>query len=231
MVIVLGTALFALYYGLDHYFRIRNIQVLISNQWIYDSLGNPSLTGITHFKHTNSLFLSTRDVEQHIYDLNPTVKKVSVEKKLPADLIITLSFYQPTAVFEVSQGYYVLSMDGRILAKEKSARKSVPLIHYYQKPGYDASKSGDILSYADLKTALIFLDKISDLGFSVNNIDINGPDMIALYADKKKFVVTTEKEAELQAYQLTVLVKQFKIEGKDFKSIDLRFEKPIIQVK
>ena len=230
-VIAIGTAIFGLYYGADNYFRIRNIQVHMSNQWVYESLGNPSLTGISNFEHTSSLFLSTKEAEQTIYDLNPTIKKVTVEKKLPSELIVTLSFYQPAAVFEVSQGYYVLSIDGRILAKEKTSRKGVPLIKYYQKLGYDSFNSGDSLSYADLKTSLYFLGKISDLGFSINNIDINGPDMIALYADKKKFVVTTEKESELQAYQLTVLIKQFKIEGKDFKSIDLRFEKPIIQVK
>ncbi len=230
-VVVIGTALFATYYGLDQYFRIHDIQVHMSNQWVYDSLGNPSITGISNFENVNSLFLSTKDVEQIIYDSNPIIKKVQVEKELPSRLIMNLSFYQPAAVFEVSQGFYLLSSDGRILAKEKSKRKDLPFIKYYQKLGYDSANSGDTLSYADLETALYFLSKITDLGFRINNIDINGPDMIALYADKKKFVVTTEKESELQLYQLTVLIKQFKIEGKEFESIDLRYEKPIIQVK
>lgn len=230
-VIVLGTILFASYYGIDRYFRIHDIQVHMNNKWVYDSLGNPSITGISNFENVNSLFLSTKDVEQMLYDSNPIIKKVQVEKELPSKLIMNLSFYQPAAVFEVSQGYYVLSSDGRILAKEKSRRQDLTFIKYYQKLGYDSANSGDILSYADLETALYFLSKITDLGFHINNIDINGPDMIALYADKKKFVVTTEKESELQLYQLTVLIKQFKIEGKEFVSIDLRYEKPIIQVK
>lgn len=55
--------------------------------------------------------------------------------------------------------------------------------------------------------------------------------MLALYANDKKLVFTTEKDTGLQDYQLGVLTKQFKIEGRDFKVMDFRFDKPIIELK
>ena len=44
-----------------------------------------------------------------------------------------------------------------------------------------------------------------------------------LEGDKKKGF-SNNKEKEIQTYQLELIIRQFKIEGKEFKKIDLRFE-------
>ena len=43
-----------------------------------------------------------------------------------------------------------------------------------------------------------------------------------------KKAISNKKEKELQDYQLEFIIRQFKIEGKEFKKIDLRFDKPVI---
>ena len=44
-----------------------------------------------------------------------------------------------------------------------------------------------------------------------------------------EIVFSSQKERQFQIYQLEIIVKQFKIKGKEIKKIDLRFDKPIIQ--
>ena len=45
---------------------------------------------------------------------------------------------------------------------------------------------------------------------------------------QKEIIFRNKKEKELQDYQLEFIIRQFKIEGKEFKKIDLRFDRPII---
>ena len=54
--------------------------------------------------------------------------------------------------------------------------------------------------------------------------------MVAFNLDKKKIIFSLEKNRTIQAYQLETLIKQFQIEGKEFVSLDLRFDKPIIKI-
>ena len=70
-----------------------------------------------------------------------------------------------------------------------------------------------------------------DLELKINSIDISSLDMLGFNLDGKKLLFTTEKPVETQAYILEKVVGQFKIEGKDFKSLDLRFDKPVIVLK
>ena len=60
-------------------------------------------------------------------------------------------------------------------------------------------------------------------------IDIKGQDMLVFNLESdKEIIFSNKKEKELQDYQLEFIIKQFKIEGKEFKKIDLRFEKPVV---
>ena len=60
-------------------------------------------------------------------------------------------------------------------------------------------------------------------------IDIKGQDMLVFnLIDGKQIIFSNSKDKNTQNYQLELIIKQFKIEGKEFKKIDLRFDKPII---
>ena len=61
-------------------------------------------------------------------------------------------------------------------------------------------------------------------------IDIKGQDVILFnLIDNKKIIFSNNKDREAQEYQLELIIRQFKIEGKDFRKIDLRFNKPIVE--
>jgi len=160
---------------------------------------------------------------------NPQLKRAVVNKVWPNTLKITVYFYEPTAALIVNQGFFNLSSDGRILAKIKDGQPSLPVINYYQKLNSNSFETGDRIDYEDIRQTLFFIDKLRQINLVPLTIDIKGQDMLVFNLESdKEIIFSNKKEKELQDYQLEFIIKQFKIEGKEFKKIDLRFEKPVV---
>ncbi len=205
-----------------------NSLLLINHVEIRSSSSTPSLFGLNNFKNQNILFLSEKKTSRILLTQNPILKSVEIEKKLPNTIIVNVQTYQPIALLKVNQGYFALSDDGKIIYKQKQLDTAFPLINYYQQFDYQQIKPGDSLTYSDITLALRFLRVSLDLGLPVLTVDISGEDMIAFVLTGKKIIFTTEKAESQQKYELEQIIKQFKIEGKNFKNLDLRFDKPVI---
>lgn len=213
---------FGFLYGANGILQIRNIAV-------QGYAGSTPIRGLSSYAQKNLLLVSSKNIEKMLIEENPQIRSVSVKKLLPNSLVITIEGQSFIAVFAMNDGYAYLSEEGKIIEKSKEKREGLPLIRYYQKMNYATYNSGDAIGYTDILTALHFLKTISDLGLQTDTVDINGLDMLLFTVGEKKLFFTTEKSKETQNYELKQIIKQFKIEGKDFKSMDLRFEKPIIR--
>jgi len=53
--------------------------------------------------------------------------------------------------------------------------------------------------------------------------------MLALNLSNWKLLINLEKNKEDQAELLKIIIRNFKVEGKIAKTIDLRFSKPIVE--
>ncbi|QQG44834.1 MAG: FtsQ-type POTRA domain-containing protein [Candidatus Roizmanbacteria bacterium] len=212
-------------------FKVKNIEISgITNKF--------NLVGLQELNGKNILLLSGETIKRDLLMNNPIIKQINVQKKYPDKLILIIETYRPAVYFVVDQGYFILSADGRILSKIKKDYPQnellpggIPKINYYQKLNYSSWKNGDYLRYKDIVSALHFLKTALDLGLEINTIDINGTNMIALQMKGKKIIFTTEKDESVEDYQLNTIIRQFKIEGRDFDVLDLRFDKPMVQFK
>lgn len=210
-----------LLFGAHALLQIKNIKI--------EGYSSPiPLRGFTSYSQKNLLLVSSEDIKRTVLAENPQLRSVSIKKAFPSSLIISVEQQLFTAVFEMNNGYAYLSNEGKIIQKSKEKKEGIPLIRYYQKMNYVSFSPGDSLEYNDILTALHFLKTASDLGLQTDTVDINGFDMLLFSVGDKKLFFTTEKKIETQDYELKEIIKQFKIEGRDFKSLDLRFDKPII---
>ena len=209
---------------LMRYYKVDRIEVVASRQ-------NLPLIGIDNYYGKNIVFLSEEELKRSIYDNNPLLKKVSVKKIFPSKLVVTIEENQPLAYLLVDRGYFILSNEGRIIEKTKDLGSNKPIINYYQKLTYGSFQAGDKIDLKDIITALHFTEGVEGLGLPVLSIDIDGFDMIRLQLENKMILFTTEKDVRDQDYQLETLIRQFKVEGRDFKTLDLRFDKPIVTLK
>ncbi len=207
---------------INNLFLIKKVELLSDKNFVLvnkDKLMNQSL-----------IFIDEDKLAKKIVQENPFLKTVKVNKVWPDRLRVTASSYEPTASLAVNQGFFELSSDGRILTKTKKNNGLLPTINYYQKLNSGNFQVGDWIGFGDIKQALFFIDKLNQINLRPLTIDIAGQDMLVFKLDAgKKITFSVKKDREQQDYLLEMIIRQFKIQGKDFKGIDLRFDKPIIQ--
>jgi len=220
--VVIGLLLFFIFFVTNQFFKIKTIEInKLSNNWLP--------LGIKGFKGENLLVLSTTDIEQKIVNNNPDIKSAEVKKIYPDKLKITIELYRPFVVLKVSNGFFILTEDGRIIEKKRKIESNLPIINFYQLLSYYYFNTGDRLEYKDLQGALKFLKASENLGLKIVSIDISGNNMIGFNLVNQKVVFSTKKNFGKQEYELRTIVKQFLIQGKKFKSLDLRFNKPVVK--
>ena len=206
---------------LNQFFLIKNIELVSDKKFL--------LTNKDELINKNLFLINEDETAKKIVFKNPQLKRAVVNKVWPNTLKITVYFYEPTAALIVNQGFFNLSSDGRILAKIKDGQPSLPVINYYQKLNSNSFGTGDRIDYEDIRQTLFFIDKLRQINLVPLTIDIKGQDMLVFNLESdKEIIFSNKKEKELQDYQLEFIIKQFKIEGKEFKKIDLRFEKPVV---
>lgn len=219
--LILCLLLFVVVFFTDKFFLIKKIELISDKRFDMsnkDQLINKSL-----------IFIDKSKVARDIVQKNSYIKTAVVEKVWPATLKITVAFYNPTAALIVNKGFFDLSSDGRILIKNNENKQALPTINFYQKLNNNFYQTGDWIEYKDIIQALFFIEKLNQINLIPLTIDIGGEDMLVFKLDKgKKIIFSVRKDKEEQDYILETIVRQFKIQGKEFQGIDLRFNKPII---
>ncbi len=205
--------------------RVKNIYVV----------GFPkemTLYGLDEVKNKILYLVDEGKLSESLVRSNPIIYKVTTYKQYPETIRLTIETDGPLAVFEVKQGFFLLSSRGRILHKQKTKTElvSYPLIRYYQSPDYYAYQSGDTLDHSDITKTLEILKGIKDMGLQVITIDIDGIDMIGLNLEGKQILFSVDKDIQSQLYQLEQIIRQFRIQGGDYRKIDLRFNKPVLEL-
>ncbi len=212
---------FLILFFINQFFLIKKIELISERKFL--------LANRDELINNNLIFINQDVIAKKIVSENSLLRQVVVDKVWPATLKVTVYFYEAIAALIVNQGFLNLSADGRILSKIKDGQPSLPIINYYQKLNGNSFQTGDWINYKDIKQTLFFIDKLRQINLSPLTIDIKGQDMLVFNLESdKKIIISNKKEKELQDYQLKLIIRQFKIEGKEFKKIDLRFEKPVI---
>lgn len=213
---------FTLAYVVNFLFEVKNVEVTGVSK-------NHKVLGLAAFEGGNLVLLSPHEVSAQLIKKNPSVRKVEVEKKYPSTLRIRIELYRPKVELAVNVGYFILAEDGRILEKSKTRSGSYTSFNYYQKLNYFTYGAGDFIEFKDIQDSIFFVKTLENMGFKVDVVDINNRDMLLCNIGEKKIIFTSEKDRALQQYEVGQILKQFKIEGKDFRSVDLRFEKPVVK--
>lgn len=191
-----------------------------------------TIYGLDNAFDASMILLRSRNLGDLIKQNNPTVSSVAIIKQYPDTLHLKISFYKPAVYLAADNGYLLLSEDGRVLERVKDGQlRSVPIIHYYEKISFASTQPGSYLSMEDILKAINFAEKVKAAGYQVITIDIDGVDMIGLNLEGKVIDFSSEKDSALQVYQMEQIVHQFRIEGKNFKKMDLRFNQPVLELK
>jgi len=188
-----------------------------------------TIYGITNLYNKNLFLLDTNKTQEIIYLNNPNLAEVEIVKQYPNQLQITI--HQQAIIAQIKTSIFFLLIDNkqRIVKKSRILVESLPVINYYQNLSSSIIKVGERLESNDIEYAIYFTSLLKDIGYSVNTIDINGTDVLGLNLSSWKLFVSLDKSKEDQAELLKIIIRNFKVEGKTAKTIDLRFSKPIVE--
>lgn len=196
---------------------------------IENSATDSRLEGLLGFNNRRIFLLTPNVIENKIRQDNPTIKKAIARIIYPDTLSIFVSYYEPLVVLKSDNGFYSLSEDGIILNKTRDKPNlDLPILEYYQAIQYSNTKVGDKINYKDILMVLSVIVSSKNINFQIDSIDIRGENMIVCKVKDREIIFTTERDKDRQLYEYAAVVKQFKIQGKDFKSLDLRFSKPVV---
>jgi hypothetical protein len=191
-----------------------------------------TLTGVETLKGRNLLLLNTRQIEEILVVQNPYLQSAKLQKSYPNKITLELSYYEPTVYLAVSEGYYLLSQDGRILEKireDESDILSYPVIQYYHNLPYVSHQAGEYIDTHEVQDTLYIYEEAQLLGLEIQNVDIQSYHMIALNGKESSVYFSAEKDKEIVSEEMKKILRQLKIDGTSFRALNLRFERPVIE--
>jgi cell division septal protein FtsQ len=190
----------------------------------------PNLIGLDLLKNKNfiSILINKKRLEESLQLSNSQVDSIKINLVSINEVAVDVSCFLPIAYLKQDSSFLYLSENGRILFKKKEKPKNLPEIYFYQKIPIYSYKTGDRLQFKDLKMALSMIKTLNDLNYKVEKVEVKSEDFIILYTNNKNIIFSSSKDELKQKLELTEILKQFKIKGRDFQKLDLRFSKPII---
>lgn len=212
----------ALLYHVSQRYTVKQVR-------IEGNVSTVPLRGLETLEGEYMFLIEKKELAHTLINQNPHLKGLSITKEYPHTLVFEMEFYQPAAVLDVQEGFYVISADGRILEKTREKPTGIPSLTIYQSTHYLSYQAGEILDTSELRYTLAILADVTKYGYDIDTIDVQAFHMIALQGEGVIFLVSAEQPLDDTMHDLRSILKQLAIQGKTFRVLNLRFDKPIIQ--
>lgn len=188
------------------------------------------LTGLDIFEDKVIFFINEKRASDFLFDKNPQLEEITVEKIFPDKIIVKPVIAKPIASLRADRGYFQLSARARVLSKSsKSLEDNLTQINFYQTLYLDDFQVGETVDFREIIIALKALKKINEIGVEVSSVDIEGISVIVFNLKEAKLIFASEKNLDEQLAKFETIYKRLKINGRFFRELDFRFDKPIIK--
>lgn len=187
-----------------------------------------SVIGLDELVGKPLFLLNESTISKDLLKKNPTIEKITFEKKYPNILSIRVQQSKPVGLLAVANGYYILSSSGKVIGKERTKMHKLPLITIGQKFPFQAYRVGETMSNQELLTSAYVLGKFTQNGVYIDTVEIRGFDVVVCKGAGHTYIFSASKDKAEQFSELMVVYRQFFVEGKKYQSIDVRFEKPVV---
>lgn len=190
------------------------------------------IRGIEILKGRNIFLLQKEETENILVAQNPAFRSVYITKSFPNSLKIDISYHTPLTYLDVKEGYMLLSSTGRVLEKirdDDEIDSSYPIMTYYQSFPYVLYQAGDYIDMEDIRATLHVLQQSKRIGLKIQEVDIQSFYMIALEGEGITIYFSAEKKKERVSEEMKKIIKQLTLDGTQFRALNLRFDRPVIE--
>lgn len=180
------------------------------------------------------LYENLAQKERALAAANKQIERLVLIRKWPNTITIVTVARKPLAVIQTERGTLTLDREAYILKRERrddtvATGSALPEISFYQHLVYDQYQVGDRLAYDEIQKALQILGYLKEReGFQDVDIAISSQNVIRCRVDGAEVLFAAEKSVETQGFVLHQLLEQFARSGRTYRTIDLRFDKPVV---
>jgi len=172
----------------------------------------------------NIVFFPTKDLVSQIKASHPLLKEVKIKKSLPNHLSFELKKREPQAALKSpEEGFWIVDEEGFLL--EKANEIELPVILVEQPINLNVGEKIE-------KEAVWTINLLKSLKFRLlmpKTAKIVSPRQIEIeLSDGLLVIFSSLKEVNFQLDSLQLIFSRSKIEGRNLKQIDLRFDKPVV---
>jgi len=222
------------------FFTVRKITC----QWEKDSCPPEiwhELTSLTFGK--NLIFLKKEEIRKKFLNTHHIVKNLKIKKVLPNKLVFELEKRKEVAVlgfelkleeketassgkpvFETTKDFFLVDEEGVVIKKENDPL--LPLILLSEQLSLNV---GQQVPQREIVEAIKFLTTLRLNLLEPKIAKITSPYSLTVWLkDGEEVVFSLKKEIQVQVDSLQFILSRSKIEGKEIKKIDLRFDKPVV---
>lgn len=189
--------------------------------------GDPmAVTDLTIFqKKRNVLLLSKSFITNEIITKNPWIATITITKFLPQSLYIDIQKRSPAVMLDSGQRLYV-DKDGVVLPVIAGITKDYPLLNCPI-----SVKSGQSIVDQSIRQGVqIVFNLESFADFQPTSLTCTDSQMMLIDFPQTRVLYSSRQNPDSLVASLQLLFKQFRIEGKWPKMIDLRFDKPVLKM-
>lgn len=189
------------------------------------------LYGLKALSLMSLLFTDETVIQNHLLHSNPKFLDITIKKQFPSTISLRVTVNEPVAYVALAKGYAVVGRKGKVLEHRTKKNASYPAIYFYQ-PLDNNLKTGQTVSYSELNIAFSIIDKFKSMHIDIDSVDISSLHVVRLTLKGKpiEILLSTERSVDLQLYYIEKFMKKSKITGTQYKRIDVRFDKPVIEL-
>jgi hypothetical protein len=202
-------------------FKIKKIETKEDLQYVQNlSKVTNKYLGVGYF------ILDLDEMEKDITDSFKYVKDVTAQKIFPNKILLEIEEYQPSLYFEYKDVCYILSEKGIILEQNEEYEECI------LDDGIKLNSQQNILA----EEKLIFgtelwevLKLLEEFDWETTEVKFD-KDILEVMDGTRIITIEIDDEYETQLSRLYLVLEKANIEGIEYRSLDLRFERPVMEL-
>lgn len=214
---------FFLLFYVNDIFRIKNIEIVGAS-----SVERSTIS--TLVKNRSTLTTSESDMVRLIRMRFPVMRIKECHILFPGTLILAVENEKPYVYLITDFGYLALSKNGTVVMKERSSNIPHPAVSFYQTIHHSEYQTGQDIGFTTIKRAIQFVSLLEEEGYKTETVAIDSVDMIACKTKGFEVVFSQSRPVELQSHEVREIVRQIKAGVLRIGRLDLRFDKPVVQL-
>ncbi len=187
----------------------------------------------------NFFLLSPGELNSQLVSNISYIKSANVKKSLPNKLEIFVEIYKPELLSVLNGDQcFVLSSEGIMLERVCEGETNDCCMNYIEtnKQYLLTSSSVDISKLESGKEKLLVMESISkvtkvteSLGYTIESVTLSGDILELKVTDGKILRFSMGEDLDTQLERLVIVAGKIKSDKIKFKSLDVRFERPVIK--